>query len=96
MQPSIPYDGFRIFGFLDDTGFRTTATRIESRIGHGFYDDVQRVFYSHYFAGHGLKLQALVLPNGTIGSAYVGAWRVSDTGLLNMSGLDSYLSGLLS
>ena len=31
-----------------------------------------------------------------IGSAYVWAWRVSDTGLLNISGLDAYFSGILS
>ena len=34
------------------------------------------------------------LPNGMIGSVYVGSWRESDSGLLNMSGLDSYLSDL--
>ena len=27
----IPYNAFRIFGFLDDTGFRTTTPGIESR-----------------------------------------------------------------
>ena len=33
---SIPYDGFRIFGVLDDTGFLTTATGIETRRRYGF------------------------------------------------------------
>ena len=63
---SIPFDAFRIFGFLDDTGFRTTAPGITSRRVYGFYDDAQRSFYSAYFAGHGLKVQTLTLPNGMI------------------------------
>ena len=29
-----------------------------------------------------------------IGSIFFGSWRVSDSGLLNMSGMDSYLSTL--
>lgn len=93
---SIPFDAFRIFGFLDDTGFRTTAPGITSRRIYGFFDDVQRAFYSAYFAGHGLKVQTLTLPNGMIGSVYIGAWRVSDAGLLNMSGLDTYLAALFN
>ena len=93
---SIPYEAFRIFGFLDDTGFRTTAPGIGSRRENGYYDDVQRSFYSAYFSGHGLKVQTLSLPNGMIGSVYLGAWRVSDSGLLNMSGLDTYLSSLFN
>ena len=92
---SIPFDAFRIFGFLDDTGFRTTATGIGTRRRYGYHDDVQRAFYSHYFSGHGLKVQAVTLPNGMIGSVFVAAWRVSDSGLLNMSGLDTYLSRLM-
>ena len=31
-----------------------------------------------------------------IGSVYLGVWRVSDSGLLNMSGLDSYLVSLFT
>ena len=90
----IPFDSFRIFGFLDDTGFRTTAPGIEARRTMGFFDDVQRSFYSGYFGHHGMKVQALTLPNGMFGSVYIGAIRVSDSGLLNMSGLDNYLCGL--
>ena len=70
---SIPCDAFRIFGFLDDTGFRTTVAGIETRRRYGFHDDVQRAFYSRYFSGRGLKLEAVTLPNGRIGSAFVGA-----------------------
>ena len=93
---SIPFNAFRIFGFLDDTGFRTTAPGISNRHTYGFSDDVQRSFYSAYFAGHGLKVQTLTLPNGMIGSVYIGAWRISDAGLLSMSDLDTYLSSLFN
>ena len=90
----IPFNTFRIFGMVDDTGFRTSAPGIEARRVMGFNDDVQRSFYSGYFAGHGIKIQAVSLPNGMIGSIFVGSWRVSDSGLLNLSGLDTYLSSI--
>ena len=38
---SISFDTFRIFGFLDDTDFRTTAPGISNRRTYGFSDDVQ-------------------------------------------------------
>ena len=90
----IPFETFRIFGFIDDTGFRTTAPGREARRVYGFFDDVQRSFYSGYFAGHGMKVQVVSLPNGMVGSIYIASWRVSDTGLLNMSDLDTYLTNL--
>lgn len=60
----------------------------------GFHDDPQRAFYSAYFSGHGLKVQVVGLPNGMIGLVYLASWRESDSGVLNMSGLDQYLQGL--
>ena len=60
----------------------------------GYVDDIQRSFYSAYPSGHGLKAQVLLLSNGMIGSLFLGSWRESDSGLLNMSGLDTYLSNL--
>ena len=90
----IPFDSFRIFGFLDDTGFRTSTPGLSTRRRMGFTDDVQRAFYSGYFEGHGLKVQAVTLPNGMFGSIFIGSWRESDSGLLNMSGLNNYLCGL--
>ena len=60
----------------------------------GFVDDIQRSFYSGCFGGHGMKLHALILPNGFFGSVYIGPIRVSDAGLMNMSGLHTYLSQL--
>ena len=90
----IPPSSFRIFGFLDDTGFRTQAPARTLRRRYGLTQDVQRAFYSGYFSGHGLKVQAVTLPNGLFGSIFVSSLRISDCGLQNMSGLDSYLSTL--
>ena len=92
----MPFDSFRVFGFLDDTGFRTTAPGIGARRRLGFVDDAQRAFYSGYFAAHGIKVQAITLPNGLIGSIYLGSLRVNDSGLLNMSNLNSYLVDLFN
>ena len=75
-------------------GYRTTAPGRKMRRKIGFNDNVQRSFYSEYFADHGFKVQALTLLNGMFGSIYLASLRVSDTGLLNMSGLDNYLSNL--
>ena len=40
----IPFESFRIFGFIDDTGFRTTAPGRSTRRIMGFHDDPQRSF----------------------------------------------------
>ena len=85
-----------MFGCLGDTSFRITRTGIETCRRCGFYDDVQRSFYYAYFGSRGLKVKAITLPSGMIDSTYVGVWKVSDAGLLNMSGLNTYLSGVLS
>jgi hypothetical protein len=79
---------------LDDTGFRTQAPGRSLRRRYGLTEDVQRAFYSGYFSGHGLKVQALTLPNGLFGSVFVASLRISDCSLQNMSGLDTYLSSI--
>ena len=76
------------------TGFRTTAPGRGMQRKYGCIDDIQRTFYSGYFSAHGMKVQALTLPNGMFDSIYVASLRTSDSGLLNMSGLDNYLSSL--
>ena len=75
----IPFGSWRIFGFLDNTGFRTTAPGIEISRVMGYIADLQMAFYLGYVAGHGLKIQAVGLPNRMIGSIFTGAWRESDT-----------------
>ena len=57
----IPFGSFRIFGFIDDT----------HRLGYN--EDVQRAFYSGYFSGHGLKVQAVTLPNDLFDSGFCGS-----------------------
>lgn len=46
--------------------------------------------------GYGTKVQTLSFPNGIVGSVYLGAWRVSDYGVLKVSGLDKYLTSLFN
>ena len=43
----IPFESFCIFGFIDDTGFRTTASGIETSRVMGYVDDIQRHFIWH-------------------------------------------------
>ena len=90
----IPIESFRIFGFVNDNGFRTNAPGRDTRRRLGYTEDVQRVFYSGHFAGHGLKVQAITLINGLFSNIFVALLRVSDTALQNMSGLDFYLTRL--
>ena len=82
---AIPSSSFRLFRFLDDSGFRTQAPGRTLRRRYGLTQDVQRAFYSGYFSGHGLKVQALTLPNGLFGSVFVASLRIRDCGLQNMS-----------
>ena len=91
---NIPFENWHIFGFVDDMGFRTAAPGREARRKMGYHDNIQRSSYSGYFVGHKLKVQALSLLNGMIRSVFVGELRESDIKLLNMSGLDTYLSNL--
>lgn len=44
IQLNISLRSFRMFGFLDDTGFRTTAPRREGRRLHGYHNDIQHSF----------------------------------------------------
>ena len=89
-------ESFRIFGLVDDTGFRITAPGRDTRRRLGHSEDVHRAFYSGYFAGHGLKVQAATLPYGLFGSVFVAPFRLSDTRLQNMSGLDFLCNSSIS
>ena len=59
------------FGFLDDTSFWTTDPGHKKRRKVSFHGDIQRSFYSEYFAGHDFKVQILTLSNGIFGSIYL-------------------------
>ena len=51
--------------------------------------------FSHYFGGHGLKAQVVLLPNGMIASIFICSLRHNDNGVLNLSGLNDYLVSLI-
>ena len=101
---SIQFDQFRIFGFLDDTGFETcrpspssetSNTSININDSDNQNSDNQRSFYSGYFRHHGLKAQTIILPNGMITGVFITSLRHNDGGVLNMSGVSDNLTRLL-
>jgi hypothetical protein len=86
---------FRPFGFLDDYGIESNRVGDAPRRRLGFLEDIQRAFYSGYFRFHGLKAQVVYLPNGMVGSIFIGSLAQNDQGMQNMSGLNDYLVELL-
>ena len=95
-QVYIPFEGFRVFGWLDDTDLPTTRPRAGIiTTDDQELRDVQRAFYNRYFRGHGLKAQVVHLPNGMIGSVYICSQRHNDNGVQNLSGLNDYLVQIL-
>ena len=77
-----------------DISFFTAYPGIGVRKRIGLFNDIQRSFYSGYFGGHGMQLQALTFPNDMFGSVYIGTLRVSPAELMSMSSLYTYLSQL--
>jgi hypothetical protein len=59
----IPFESFRIFGFLDDTGIRTNAPGIEARRTQGFFHDIQRSFYRYVIQSISLCLSSNTPPD---------------------------------
>jgi hypothetical protein len=88
----LPFESFRIFGFIDDYGVATCRPGHENQ--EGFMHDIQRAYYSGYLRAHGMKAQVVFLPNGMVGSVFVASLRHNDNGMLNMSGLNAYLISL--
>jgi hypothetical protein len=89
------FDSFCVFGFLDDIAFPTACPGNLATRREGYYEDIQRAFYSRYLGKHGLKTQVVFLPIGLIGSIFITEIRQNDNGVLNMSGLNDYLCWLL-
>jgi hypothetical protein len=50
---------------------------------------------SKYYKAHGLNFQVIVFPDGMIGSIFGHSIRESDTGMVNISGLNPYLENIL-
>jgi hypothetical protein len=90
---------FRPFGFIDCFGVETNRVG-DNLVRNPFttgrlVHDIQRTFYSGYFRKHGLKCQVVFLPNGMIGSVFIAALAHNDRGMVNLSGINDYLVGLL-
>jgi hypothetical protein len=90
------FDCFCFFGFLDDFAMPTACPGSWATRRHDYESDIQRAFYSGYLRHHGLKAQVVYLPIGVIRLVFITELRQNDSGLLNMSGLNDYLVGLLS
>ena len=58
--------------------------------------NIKGSFYSGYLCKHRLKAQVVYLPIGIIGSVLTTEIEQNDIIVLNMSGLNDYLVGLLS
>jgi hypothetical protein len=58
------------------------------------YEDVQRAFYTGYKKFHGIKVEAIHLPNGMSFLFGPVSARHNDAGLLQMSNIDNYLAAI--
>ncbi len=63
---------------------------------HDSESDIQRAFYLRYLYLHMLKAQIVYLPIGIVGLVFITEIWQNNSGVLNMSGLNDYLVGLLS
>ena len=101
-QLKLNLNEFRPCSFIDDTSICSCRPG-SGPVGEGgkdtdrreFNHEIQKAFYSGYAKEHGLKSQALCLPNGMWGSVWVCALKHNDLGVLNMSGLCEYLMDVL-
>ena len=59
-------------------------------------EELQQSFYSNYFKAHGVKFQFVVFPNDIIRSIFGCSKWHNDNGVLNMSGLCTYLMNILT
>ncbi len=58
------------------------------------YEDVQQAFYTGYKKFHGIKVEAIHLPNGMSFLFGPVSARHNDAGLLQMSNIDNYLAAI--
>ena len=58
------------------------------------YEDVQRAFYTGYKKFHGIKVEAIHLPNGMSFLFGPVSARHNDAGLLQMPNIDNYLAAI--
>ena len=60
----------RIFGFVNDTAFRSRRLEEENYYANFFARDAQRSLCSRLYYGYSLRLEIVFLPNSMIGSTY--------------------------
>ena len=78
-----------MFGFLDDFALPTARPGNSATRRYGFFENIQRAFYSGYLRCRGLKAQVVYLPIGLVGSVSITELCQNDNGVLNMSGLNN-------
>ena len=86
----IPFEVFRLFGYLDTTHVKTCrpgSGPVEDGSRRNKAHQIQKAFCSTYLKAHGLKFQSVCLPNGMWGNAWGCLMRHNDLGVLNLSGL---------
>ena len=96
----VPFNRFRPFGWID------AMQHTMCRPGGGPQNEaddrredenrIQRAFFTSYGKMHGMKTQALYLPNGMIGSVYFASVSHNDKGVVNLSGIEEELKTALA
>jgi len=91
----VELEDFRIFGFIDAMQHKTCCP------GSGPINaeddrrddaaETQRAFFTSYGKMWGMKSQAVLLPNGMVGSTYFTSVAQNDKGLVNISGIEEEL-----
>lgn len=91
----IDFEHHRLFGWVDCKGFPSTrpggSGQAETRNERIQLYELQRAFYSAYGKSHGLRLQAITLPNGIFAHIFIGPMSQNDKGLINLSGIQEAL-----
>ena len=98
---NLPLPHFKPWAFIDCTDVRSSRPG-SGPVGEGEHAPrregaywLQKAVYSKYFKAHGLKYQAILIPNGLWASIFGGSLNHNDSGILNMSGLREYLYDVL-
>ena len=92
-------DMFRVFAWIDCMMHVTSRPGSgpinEENERHNNEDELQRAFYTSYGHQWGIKNQALLLPNGMLGSIYTTSLAQNDKGVVNISGIAEELERVL-
>jgi hypothetical protein len=98
--PGLLHLPFDVIGFIDDSIDRCSTPMsgprgdYEGAARKAAYEDAQRAFYTGYKKFHGIKVEAIHLPNGMSFLFGPVSARHNDAGLLLMSNIDNYLAAI--